>query len=64
MSTAIRLPAVAGQFYPADPSKLRAEVETFTRPAESVDESKIRALGCVAPHAGYIYSGGGGGRCL
>jgi hypothetical protein len=58
MSTAIRLPAVAGQFYPADSRKLRSAVEAFTRPAENAEQVKIRALGCVAPHAGYIYSGG------
>jgi AmmeMemoRadiSam system protein B len=58
MTTAIRLPAVAGQFYPADSRKLRFEVETFTRAAEGVEQVKTRALGCVAPHAGYIYSGG------
>jgi len=57
MSTAIRLPAVAGQFYPADSRKLRAEVEAFARPTESAVPGKIRALGCVAPHAGYVYSG-------
>ena len=57
MSTAIRLPAVAGQFYPADSRKLRAEVEAFTRPEGSAEEAKICALGCVAPHAGYVYSG-------
>lgn len=58
MSTAIRPPAVAGQFYPADSRKLRFEVEAFTRPAEGAQQAKIRALGCVAPHAGYVYSGG------
>ena len=57
MSTAIRLPAVAGQFYPADSRKLRAEVEAFTQPAGGPETAPIRALGCVAPHAGYVYSG-------
>jgi MEMO1 family protein len=57
MSTAIRLPAVAGKFYPADSGELRAEVEAFTRRAESAEQAKIRAFGCVAPHAGYVYSG-------
>ena len=60
MSTAIRQPAVAGQFYPADPRALRHEIEDFLR-AEKVTGShpeKIHALGCVVPHAGYIYSGG------
>jgi hypothetical protein len=58
MTTAIRLPAVAGQFYPADSGELRSEVEAFTRPTDGPEPAKIRALGCVAPHAGYIYSGG------
>jgi AmmeMemoRadiSam system protein B len=58
MTTAIRLPAVAGQFYPADSHKLRFEVEAFTQPDENAKQEKIRALGCVSPHAGYIYSGG------
>ena len=57
MSTAVRLPAVAGQFYPADSRELRSEVEAFTRTAENAEQKKLRALGCVAPHAGYMYSG-------
>ncbi len=58
MPTAIRQPAVAGRFYPANPQRLRAEVESYTAaPAEAPAEVKIRALGCVVPHAGYMYSG-------
>ena len=49
----VRHPAVAGQFYPRNPDKLRAEIKSFT-PAES---QPIIALGCIAPHAGYIFSG-------
>ena len=60
MGTSIRLPAVAGRFYPADPESLRREIETFTHApiASTNTETKIRALGCVVPHAGYVYSGG------
>lgn len=59
MSTGIRQPAVAGQFYPANPLELRAVVDSFTRAsAASKEDSQIRAIGCVAPHAGYVYSGG------
>jgi len=50
----IRRPAVAGQFYPAEPSMLDAQVR------ECLDLSVKRkedALGCVCPHAGYMYSG-------
>lgn len=58
MSTAVRQPAVAGRFYPANAQKLRAEIETYTTaPAGAPAETPIRALGCVVPHAGYIYSG-------
>jgi MEMO1 family protein len=58
MATAIRQPAVAGRFYPANPLRLRAEVESYTAaPVNAPTETKIPALGCVVPHAGYMYSG-------
>jgi len=61
MTTAIRRPAVAGRFYSANAQRLRAEVETFVTPSASPGhagaEEKIAALGCIAPHAGYVYSG-------
>jgi len=49
----IRHPAVAGRFYPQDRETLLGELEAFL-PVGSVSKP---ALGCVAPHAGYIYSG-------
>jgi MEMO1 family protein len=49
----IRHPAVAGRFYPLDRETLLREVEAFL-PAGVFSKP---ALGCVAPHAGYIYSG-------
>ncbi len=61
MSTAVRQPAVAGRFYPGNAQLLRAEVETFTTARATAGheaaEPKIAAIGCVVPHAGYIYSG-------
>ncbi len=60
MATAVRQPAVAGRFYPANAQHLRAEVETYTTAradASAKSEGRIRALGCVVPHAGYMYSG-------
>lgn len=54
MSTPVREPAVAGQFYPGRRDVLEREVRSFTSAASG---EKIRALGCVAPHAGYMYSG-------
>jgi hypothetical protein len=55
---AVRPPAVAGTFYPADPDELRrwiaAALEEATRrcPAPAEPPKAI-----VAPHAGYVYSG-------
>jgi MEMO1 family protein len=49
----IRHPAVAGRFYPLDRETLLEEVEGFL----SIGGDSRPALGCVAPHAGYIYSG-------
>ncbi len=59
MSTAVRQPAVAGRFYPANAQHLRAEVETYTtsRRRRCRLRPRFAALGCVVPHAGYMYSG-------
>src|SRR5229473_4879291 len=51
----IRLPAVAGRFYPDDPERLCASVDSYV--ASGSTESKIRARACLVPHAGYQYSG-------
>lgn len=53
-TTTLRHPAVAGRFYPRDPEELRAEVQTYL---SQVDRAPVRAIGCIAPHAGYMYSG-------
>jgi len=49
----IRPPAVAGHFYPLNPNELAQNVDGFLLPRAENN----RALGCVVPHAGYIYSG-------
>jgi AmmeMemoRadiSam system protein B len=51
----IRPPAVAGRFYPDDPERLCAAVDSFL--AGGREEEKIRARACLVPHAGYVYSG-------
>src|SRR5437764_7183727 len=53
MSTTVRQPAVAGHFYSRDPQALTRDLRSFFSPPEQ----KMKALGCVVPHAGYIYSG-------
>lgn len=55
-TSTVRLPAVAGSFYPADKKELRTMVRTCLRKAGGVSaQGKIRGL--VVPHAGYGYSG-------
>lgn len=51
---AIRPPAVAGLFYPADPRQLAHDVQQLLAGA-SPQELTPKAL--IVPHAGYIYSG-------
>lgn len=55
-NTSIRPPAVAGLFYPADPAALRDEVEQLLTAAPAPAGIAPKAL--IAPHAGYVYSGG------
>jgi len=56
-TTTLRHPAVAGRFYPRDPEELRAEVETYLSQGLTQDQPRVRAIGCMVPHAGYMYSG-------
>jgi len=48
-----RDPAVAGRFYAGEPARLAREVDHFL----AAGGEPVRALGLVAPHAGYVYSG-------
>jgi MEMO1 family protein len=52
---AVRQPAVAGQFYPADPDELRMDVNDFLAAAKTPTGKIPKAI--IAPHAGYPYSG-------
>jgi MEMO1 family protein len=53
LPSAVRTPAVAGRFYPRRPDELLRDVRNYS----AASEPAIAALGCVAPHAGYVYSG-------
>src|SRR5208282_848163 len=47
------------RFYPGRADELLREVREFTSPGKAqVESGRVAAIGCVAPHAGYIYSGG------
>jgi MEMO1 family protein len=52
----VREAAVAGQFYPASRTELLGEVRAFLG-AKASGGKRVRALGVIAPHAGYVYSG-------
>ncbi len=49
-----RRPAVAGLFYPSEPSELRAMIR---RELAACEASGAAPKAVIAPHAGYVYSG-------
>src|SRR5215471_17139715 len=51
----LRLPAVAGRFYPSDPKELTTSIREYSRPDAKHDSVSVKA--CLVPHAGYVYSG-------
>jgi AmmeMemoRadiSam system protein B/AmmeMemoRadiSam system protein A len=54
-SKPVRSPAVAGQFYPGDETKLHRALTHFLD--EAVPPCGEQPLAIVVPHAGYVYSG-------
>jgi AmmeMemoRadiSam system protein B len=72
MTSVVRHPAVAGRFYPRDAESLREEVNSCLSQSNSTqsdfaranlvagdlaNQTQATAIGCIAPHAGYMYSG-------
>lgn len=55
VSTSIRPPAVAGLFYPGEPTALRDAISEYLAQAPTVAGPVPKAL--IVPHAGYMYSG-------
>ncbi len=59
----VRKPAVAGQFYPADPAELSSLVDQcYLHPlgpgrSPPAPMTKAGSVAVVCPHAGYVYSG-------
>lgn len=51
----VHSPAVAGQFYPADPATLKTVVDGFLDSASSAVDGHVQAV--IVPHAGYVFSG-------
>jgi len=54
---AVRPPAVAGRFYPGKADALSRDLDKYLGPGADSAEKVETALGCVVPHAGYMYSG-------
>jgi AmmeMemoRadiSam system protein B len=52
----LRLPAVAGRFYPQETQELERQVASFCADSHAA-ESRRRAIACMVPHAGYRFSG-------
>ncbi len=57
MTSVVRHPAVAGRFYPRDAEILREEVHGYLSQSDLTVQAPETAIGCIAPHAGYMYSG-------
>jgi hypothetical protein len=55
-----RSPIVAGAFYPGSASALRTQVDQLLQTGTRAS----KAVGCVVPHAGYVYSGPVAGAVL
>jgi AmmeMemoRadiSam system protein B len=53
-TSTLRHPAVAGRFYPGNADDLRAAARSYL---STSDAEPIHAVACMAPHAGYMYSG-------
>ena len=54
---AVRRPAVSGRFYPGEPQVLTQQLDKYLAATSSSSEKIEAALGCMVPHAGYMYSG-------
>src|SRR6266852_9158616 len=51
----LRLPAVAGRFYPSNPAELTSLVNKYAKKEPGNAPAQVKA--CLVPHAGYVYSG-------
>ena len=58
----LRLPAVAGRFYPSHPAELTALIHKYVANDPNTPARGVRA--CLVPHAGYVYSGHVAGAVL
>ncbi len=57
MCAEVRRAAFAGKFYPARPETLQRDVDGYLAAGGPSPAQIQSVLGCIAPHAGYMYSG-------
>jgi MEMO1 family protein len=55
-SPTVRRPAVSGRFYPGKPEDLTRQLDEYLSASPEVVKAES-AMGCLVPHAGYMYSG-------
>jgi len=51
----VRLPAVAGRFYPSDPAELSTQISEYLTPQKGFAPRSVKAS--LVPHAGLMFSG-------
>ena len=51
----VRLPAVAGRFYPSNPAELSAQINEYVTSKQATPARNVKA--CLVPHAGLMFSG-------
>lgn len=59
-SSGVRKPVVSGQFYPGSAQRLKENIERLI----DKDVTPLSAIGCMLPHAGYMYSGKVAGKTI
>ncbi|MCK4338532.1 MAG: AmmeMemoRadiSam system protein B [Candidatus Cloacimonetes bacterium] len=55
MTNKIRKPIVAGQFYTANPHKLKMEIDNYLKNVK-LEKEYDNIFGIISPHAGYVFS--------
>jgi AmmeMemoRadiSam system protein B len=53
----VRLPAVAGSFYPLSRQALESDIDGYLDGVEFTRTEIVNIMGAIIPHAGYMYSG-------
>ena len=58
MTQDIRKSIIAGSWYPGTPKALQSQIQSFLKAVPGTPEITGELIALIAPHAGYVYSGG------